>query len=63
MATDGAIKDGDSHNDGVASTRQSHSLNLSMVMYRSHWIPAIGMNYVGGCRISGVCSGSDSNAC
>ncbi len=47
------------HNDGVASTRH-HSLNLSMVtLYRSHRIPTIGTNYVGGCRDGGVCGDGD----
>lgn len=48
------------HNDGVARTRQNHSLNLSMVTpNRSHWIPTIGTNYVGDCRDGGVCSDGD----
>jgi hypothetical protein len=50
-------------NDDVASSRQNHhSLNLSMVtLYRSHRIPTIGMNYVGGFRDGhgGVCGDGD----
>jgi hypothetical protein len=48
------------HNDGVASTQENHSLNLSMVtLYRSHRIPTIGTNYVGGCRDGGVFGDGD----
>ena len=54
------------HDDGVASNRQNHSLNLSVVtLYHSYRIPTIGTNYVGGCPDGGVCGdgvvGSDES--
>lgn len=55
---------GCAHDDGVASTRQNHSLNM-VTLYRSHLIPMIGTNYVGGCRDGRVCGdggvGSDES--
>lgn len=48
------------HDYGAASTRQNHSLNLSTVtLTRSHQIPTIGTNYVGGPRDGGVCGDGD----